>query len=315
GLVEPTPVSPAEEKRGLNVMGKTIINAFVDAVGKNGTFFLPTHSCNFIGNYSPGNLKVDVQKDAEGKVVSRTVLDDGYYNKAKSESLVGALTQAVIQDDRGLRSEHPSHSIAGIGKEADYLVKGHDYHAQPVGLHNAFTKTVGLDGVILFVGDTLKSNTTFHAYETMLMPKLGPYFAGAVAVESNGLKFLAGQTWSPNLHRDFYDEHKRPTRGITAMRQSGLLHEGKLGRGPVFWFNAKEMARYFAEVVYPQEPDILFCNTPATCTAAYDCGNCTAIIRSLYGKEDGTWDAAKIKADYDTEYVRLMQPGVQRVQY
>jgi len=252
GLLEETPVSAAEEKKGLSPLGKTVINAFLEAVGPEGTFFVPTHSCNFIGNYMPAQLKVDVKKDEAGTVISRTLLDDGYYNKAKSPSLVGALTQAVIWDDRSIRSEHPSHSIAAIGADAEYLVRGHNADAQSVGIHNGFAKAVGLGGIILFVGDTLKSNTTFHAYETLFLPAVADYFAGAVAVEMDGLKVLKNQTWAPNLHRDFYDEAKRRTRAINAMKNSGLLKEGKLGRGLVYYFDAKEMARYFAAVIYPK---------------------------------------------------------------
>lgn len=315
GLIAETPVSASEEKRGLNPIAKTVINAFMDAVGPKGTFFVPTHSCNFIGNYAPANLKIEVEKDAEGKVVKRTLVDDGYYRKETSPSLVGALTQSVIWDDRALRSAHPSHSIAAVGKDAEYLVQGHDPFSQPVGIHNAFTKTIGLDGVILFIGDTLKSNTSFHAYETLILPEAAEYFAGAVAAEWKGLKRLFNQTWAPNLHRDFYDEHKRKTRAITAMRNSGLLKESTLGRGTVYYFSAKEMANYFTEKVFPVEPDILFCNTPTTCGANYDCSNSVAILKSLYAKSDGSWDAGKIRTNMDKEYVRLLKPGEQRIHY
>jgi aminoglycoside N3'-acetyltransferase len=315
GMVAESPISAQEVNKGLSPIGKTVINAFMDAVGPNGTFYVPTHSCNFIGNYMPAQLKVDVQKDVEGKVISRTVIDDGYYHVDKSPSLVGALTQAVLQDDRHIRSWHPTHSVAAIGCDAEYLVKGHTPHSQPVGIHNAFSKTVGLDGIVLFIGDTLKSNTTFHAYETLLMPALAQYFAGAAAVEWEGLKQLVAQTWAPNLHRDFYDEAKRKTRAINAMRDSGLLKESKLGRGIVYHFNAKEMAKYFAEVIYPKEPDILFCKTKETCTAIYDCKNSCDIIKHLYTKKDGSYDAEKIKAGYDKQFMDMMKPGVVRISY
>src|SRR3989339_903161 len=126
GLVEPSPVTPEEEAGGLSPIAKTVINGFMDAVGPKGTFFVPTHSCNFIGNYMPSNRKVEVKKDDAGNVLSVTLVDDGYYRKGKSPSLVGALTEAVLTDKRAIRSEHPTHSIAAIGHDADYLVNGHD---------------------------------------------------------------------------------------------------------------------------------------------------------------------------------------------
>jgi aminoglycoside 3-N-acetyltransferase len=315
GLISPSPVSESEKERGLSPIAKTVINAFVDAVGPEGTFFVPTHSLNFIGNYSPDNFKVDVEKDEAGNVVKKIMVDDGYYRKETSESLVGAITQAVILDDRSFRSDHPTHSIAAIGKEAEYLVCGHTPFAQPVGIHNGFAKVAGLDGIILFIGDTVKSNTSFHAYETLAFPKLGEYFVGAAAADYQGLKRLFAQTWTPNLHRDFYAENKRPTRAITCIRESGLLKKGKVGRGGADWFNAKEMANYFVKEVLPKEPDILFCSKKEDCAINYDCRNSIDILKSLYGRQDNGWDEEKIKEDMDRQFLQLLEPGEQRVSY
>ena len=315
GLIEPTPVSAEEEAAGLSPIAKTVINAFLAAVGREGTFFVPTHSCNFIGNYAPSNRKVEVKKDENGNVRSTTLVDDGYYDPAKSPSLVGALTQALLADRRARRSGHPTHSIAAIGKETEYLIRGHDARAQPVGIHNAFTKTVGLDGVILFIGDTVESNTTFHAYETVMLPALAEYFSGTAAVEMDGVKRLINMTWVPNLHRDFYAGKKRRTRAIEAMRASGLLKEGRIGRGGACWFEAKPMARYFAEQVFPREPDILFCARKEDCSLGYECGHVIRIMKSLYAGPDGKWDAAKITGGYDRTYAAMLKPGVVRVSY
>lgn len=313
GLIEPSPVSPEEEARGLSPIAKTVIDGFVDGVGPQGTFFVPTHSTNFIGNYMPCHRRVDSVKDEAGNVLSSTLADDGYYRRDKSPSLVGALTQAILADPRVIRSAHPSHSIAAIGREAEYLVRGHTPFSQPVGIQNGFSKTVGLDGVIFFVGDTLASNTTFHAYETLLLPALADFFAGTVAVEIDNINRLIPNTWVPNLHRDFYAEKKRRTRAINAMRASGLMREGKLGRGPAFWFEAKAMAKYFAEKVFPSEPDILFCARAEDCVMGWDCGNTIRYMKTLYARKDGSWDAEKVRREYDKTFLEMLKPGVVRV--
>jgi aminoglycoside N3'-acetyltransferase len=307
GLVEPTPVSPAEAKRGLSPIAKTIINAFMDALGPKGTLFVPTHSLNFIQDGAPVNLKKDPQNGA--------VIDDGYYRPDTSPSLVGAFTQAIIWDDRAVRSGHPSHSTAAIGRDAEYLARGHTPPEQPVGVHNAFSKVIGLDGHVMFIGNTLKSNTTFHAYETLMTPDLSGHFTNTVAADWQGSKKDYPQTWAPNFHRDFYAEHKRRTRAFIAMRESGLLKEGVLGRGVLYYYKARDMARYFAEKVFPNEPDILFCNSPDTCTPDYECGKLVNILKSLYAKKDGTWDAEKIRSRMDKQFLEFLKPGEQRIAY
>jgi len=294
GLIAPSPISPSEEKRGMSPIGKTVINAFMDAVGPEGTFFVPTHSLNFV---------------REGVPLS----DEGYYRKASSPSLVGALTQAVIQDDRVVRSEHPTHSTAAIGKEAEYLAFGHTPLSQPVGIYNAFSKTVGLDGIILFVGNTIKSNTTFHAYETLMLPDMAGHFTGTALSTWQGRKQAYPQTWTPAYHRDFYAEKKRRTRAIIAMRESGLLKEAVLGRGPVYYYEAKDMAKYFAEKTYPKEPDILFCNKPEDCNSEYECGRLVGYLKAHYAKKDGSWDSEKIRSRMNPQFLEFLKPGVRRM--
>ncbi len=99
------------------------------------------------------------------------------------------------------------------------------------------------------------------------------------------------------------------------MRNSGLLKEGKLGRGIVYYFNAKEMAKYFTEKVFPVEPDILFCNTPDTCGINYDCKNSVDIFKYLYADKNGAWDSGKIKSGIDKQYLELLKPGEKRISY
>jgi aminoglycoside 3-N-acetyltransferase len=136
GDIAPAGVSPDEAARGMKPIFKTLINAFLEALGPQGTLFVPTHSNNHLGNPQYAG-------------------DALYYHPARSPSNVGSLTQSFVFDDRAVRSRHPTHSTAAIGPEARYLAQGHGPDTQPVGIHNAFSKAAGLDGIILFIGDVL----------------------------------------------------------------------------------------------------------------------------------------------------------------
>ncbi len=311
GPVERSPLSDAEKERGLRPMAKTIINGFVEGLGPDGTLFVPTHSGYYVGGYMPEQLRKAREEGPDGN--KRTVLvDDGFYRPETSPSKVGAMTQAVVWDDRSVRSMHPTHSTAAIGAEAEYLTGGHAPDSEPVGIQNAFAKTVGLDGYILFIGRILESNTSLHAYETLFLPRLGEYFGGTGAVEVDGVRRFVNFTWSPTLHRDFYAQPSRQTKAIEEMEKSGLMKTGKFGQAEVLYFKAKDMAAYFAQEIFPNKPDILFCDSADTCGIEFTCDCGRQVLKKFYGKGDG-WDSEKIKADMDPQFLALMEPGCHRV--
>lgn len=314
GLIAPSPVSERERQRGMHPVAKTVINAFLKALGPEGTFFVPTHSVNFFGGYQAQKQNVKLIMNESGELIGSQIADDGFYDKDTSPSTVGNLTECMVFDDRTVRSGHPTHSIAGIGKEAEYLSKGHDPYSQAVGIHNAFMKTIGLDGVIFFIGDTLKSNTTFHGYETLILPDMAEYFSAAVAAREDGIRRVFPQSWAPLMHRDFYMDSVRQTKATQALRDSGHLKEGKLGRGKAFWFEAKAMARYFTEEVFPNHPDIMFCDKKKDCSPIYECEDIIKLMKRKYGNGDG-WDSKKIKDGRNKDFLRMMEPGEQRISY
>ncbi len=294
GIFQKSAISEQEQAKGLSPMAKTIVNGLVEGVGPEGTVFVPSHSLNLIKNGEPIN---------------------GYYDPETSPSTVGALPQAFIWDDRAVRSPHPSHSTTAIGPEAEYLAKGHTMEQEPVGLYNAFAKLVGLDGVMLFAGETLKSNTTFHAYETLMTPCAGPNMGTRVGALIDGKEVECDETWAPGLHREFYKEMpgKYETRSFKKMREAGLLHEGKLGRSKAYYYFAKETARFFAEEVFPSEPDIMLCAGPETCGKDYSCETLRGYMRPHLCDADGNWDSEKVKEGMNKEFLALMEPGVQRL--
>jgi aminoglycoside 3-N-acetyltransferase len=302
GSIEQTEVSKSEAAKGMKPFAKTVINALIDALGSRGTFFVPTHTVNTMSHYGLGRSKAE----------NGTIIDDGYYRAESTPSTLGSFTQSVLADNCSLRSLHPTHSIAAIGAEAAYLVNGHDHTAQPVGIMNAFSKLIGLDGIVMFIGPVLGSSTTFHAYETLMLPALADYLPGVAAAEIKGIKRLIPQTWVPHFHRDFYSEGKRATRAWKKLKEAGLLHSTQLGDGTAYWFEAKKTARFFANEVFPTEPDILFCNSPEKCNTFYDCATTIGWLKELYATGN-KWSKEKVIEGMDKNFLQLLKDGQQRV--
>ncbi|MFH1760624.1 MAG: AAC(3) family N-acetyltransferase [bacterium] len=315
GLVAPTPVSDSEKSRGMSPVAKTIINGILDGIGSDGTLFAPTHSNNCMGGYMPLLYEAEIKKNEQGEIIERVVKDSGFYDPVKSPSRVGALTQSIIFDRRAVRSMHPTHSVAAIGKHADYLVRGHDHYAQPVGIHNAFSKAAGLDGFILFIGSVLEANTTMHAYETLMTPCLSDFMIGVACTVIDGQETFVPQTWIPALHRDFYREKVKRTKAFNIMRSQGLLKNGKFGKSPAFYFHAKETAKYFAHEVFPKAPDILLCDSAEDCSANFTCGFMRRYLKKHLADNSGKWMPEKIRSKMNREFLELLKDGKQFVKY
>jgi len=296
------PLTPEEDARGMMPFAKTVLHALLNAVGPQGTLFVPTHSGNTFSRFQPDNLRIE----------NGCILDDGYYHPEKSPSTVGVLTETFLADPRVKRSLHPTHSAAAIGPEADYLTHGHSPETQPVGVQNAFTKSIGLNGVILFIGSVLGANTSFHAYETLGLPKLAPFFPGTGAIDHDGIRRGVAHDWTPSLHRDFYEERKRPSRAFDRLRQAGLLKEAQIGNATLYHYEAKTVARFFAETILPVEPDIFLCASQQQCNPNRDCHFIRENLKHLYWT-NSAWDSDKIKSDISESLIHLTQNGTQRI--
>jgi aminoglycoside 3-N-acetyltransferase len=288
GPVEPATLTPDEERLGVKPFAKTVLQGLMEGAGPKGTLLFPTHT-------------------------NTTVEKGEYYHPARTPSRTGLLTETARLHPHAHRSLHPTHSLAALGPEAEYLVQGHTPLTQAVGLENGLTKTIGLDGFILFLGPVLKANTSFHAYETLVFPDLAPYFPTATAAEFEGLKRYFALSWYPYFHRNFYGEGRYESRAYQRMRQARLLFEDRLGETPLYYFKAKDTARFFVETVFPEEPDILFCNTPETCGETRECATLVAVMKHLYASPSGKWDSGKIRKRMTPAFLELLKPGIRRV--
>ena len=100
---------------------QVVIEALLEAVGKDGTLMMPTQSWK---NLDP-TTGVHWQEPEEWWQIIR----DNWpaYDKAITPTnTMGAVAEMFRRWPGALRSDHPARSVAALGKHAEYLTEGHD---------------------------------------------------------------------------------------------------------------------------------------------------------------------------------------------
>jgi aminoglycoside 3-N-acetyltransferase len=160
---------------------KTLIDGVQNYLGPSATIVLPTHTWSFV---SRGLKTFDVRV---------------------TPSCVGAVTEWFRQQPGVIRSLHPTHSIAAIGRGADELCSGHDQCDTPCGSASPYHKLLTSNGTILLLGAPLDSNTCYHTLEALA-----------------GVDYLLQKQ---PTHFDITDAHGRSFSRAFQLHQSGIRRD------------------------------------------------------------------------------------------
>lgn len=125
---------------------QSVVAGLCEALGESGTLLMPTLSYATVG---PGRPWFDVRQ---------------------TPSCVGAITEYFRQRPDTRRSIHPTHSVCGLGPQADAMLGEHHHDHSPCGPHSPFSKLRDAGGQILMLGCGLRPNTSFHAIEEIVQP-------------------------------------------------------------------------------------------------------------------------------------------------
>lgn len=129
-----------------------VIDSLLEVLGEEGTLMLPSLSYSLVTAETPA------------------------FDVAKTGTCVGWLPEFFRTRYPGvIRSVHPTHSCAAIGKRAEELVGSHALDDSPVGPNSPLRKLCELGGKILFLGCGTEPNTSMHGVEELSAP---PYLYG-----------------------------------------------------------------------------------------------------------------------------------------
>lgn len=120
-----------------------LIDFFCEYLG-DGLFIVPTHTWANVTKENP------------------------FFDVKKTEPCIGTLPKIAAFRKDGVRSLHPTHSMAVFGKEAKEYVRGEEKSTTPAPCGGALSRLCENNGKILLVGVGQERNTFIHAVDEMV---------------------------------------------------------------------------------------------------------------------------------------------------
>ncbi len=147
------------------------------------------------------------------------------YDFRSTPSVVGTITNYYWRQPRIVRSQHPSHSLACNGPEAEDFLRNHESCETPCGAGTPYQRIAEGNSSVLMFGATMDSYTLFHtAEDAAAVPYL--YVPEQVTLRTKGSdgSVRSIQTWRQDM---------RVARRFEAtadwLAEQGLLIRRKLG--------------------------------------------------------------------------------------
>ncbi len=182
-----------------------VLDALLEVLGPEGLLAVPTFTSTF----------KDEKSGPGGKV----------WNPDTTPSRVGSLTNYVLKQPGRARSDHPTHSLAALGKRAAEFCAGHSWKegASTFDRNGPWGKLIDWDGKILWLGTDMRTQTAVHVVEDWMQL---PYMSKCIAlVEDGGKTIEVETTMSPKGPRDFY---RKDSKVALAWDAAGLYTKGKV---------------------------------------------------------------------------------------
>jgi aminoglycoside 3-N-acetyltransferase len=210
----------------------TVVEALIDTVGPTGTAFVP------VFNYDVHPFEV-----------------------SSTPSVLGAITEAFRKDPRASRSLHPTHSIAGIGPDAQQILAGHD-RVHPFGPGSPCWKLWKQDSWILLIGVDHRASSMIHVAEE---------YANLPYVDRNRVARVIrnGQIEEVTVRKpgcDFAFNRIDPI-----LRKRGRIFEKRVGAARLALMRASDCVDAATELLQ-DNPAVLLCTLPdgGVCDEARD---------------------------------------------
>ena len=148
---------------------------------------------------------------------------------------VSALPEFFRKRPGVIRSLHPTHAVAAVGKDAAEFVAGHEKFDSPAHPDSPWGKLYKRNAVIMFIGTgTIHCNTFLHGVEEWLpVPgMLTDYKEPLVVYDYEGKRIEVPSRRHVGGHSKWYDLMQ------PAFREAGALREGRFGDAKVFLVDA-----------------------------------------------------------------------------
>jgi len=152
-------------------------------------------------------------------------------------SRTGIISETLRLRKEALRSIHPSHPVAAVGKRAKELLAGHNSGDSPAGVESPYGKVTQLDnGKILLMGVTNRNNTCFHTAEEYYTPYIfiGETFVKSVTALDGSVYDVKVKGYCTGIRRNF-------TVLDGKMYDTGTMKSCKIGNAVISLIKAKDL--------------------------------------------------------------------------
>lgn len=217
-----------------NVEGgaETVVDAFLDAIGSEGTMIFPA----FAGN--------NLWKDRHGMEYCNSCAGELKICPSDEPGEEGVIPETFRKRPGSIRSCHPTHSWGALGAKAELFVKNNYKAKTPCGRGNPFETLVQENGCIVCLGVMVNTITLWHYYEDLLnVPYMGYYH--------------------PKTRHVSYCTHGRRIQyefpGIMdeVTKAAGIMKVARVGKGSSRLIRARDFQKFMAAIM----ADDLFCFT------------------------------------------------------
>jgi aminoglycoside 3-N-acetyltransferase len=170
------------------------------------------------------------------------------WDRATTISLTGAITEAFRKRSEAIRSNHPTHALAGIGPEAEAILADHD-RKNPFGEDSPLWRLWQRDAWVLLVGCDHRASSMIH-----------------VAEEFVGVPYLnrarTQKIMTPEGIRDVTLRRPNCSNGFNAidapLRAPGKIIDGAIGPARLMLMRAGEIVTTASEMLR-RDPYALLC--------------------------------------------------------
>jgi aminoglycoside 3-N-acetyltransferase len=221
----------------------TLIEALLEAVGKEGTIFIPAFTRYFPLPLSKSKRGNGIRPRWGGIIPWEFIFDP-----AKTPPETGSVPVAMWERGDSLRSRHPTNSVVAIGKLAKYITEGHD-HTTSAFL--PYERLVKIRGRGLFIGLDGRLVSLRHQgqYQAGLMHVLPPLWGVRFLREDGSIGVYARREWGCTKRLPELNE---------AMVKEGLIREGMIGNAESMMVDASGVVGTIANMLR-EDPGINLC--------------------------------------------------------
>ena len=212
--------------------GDTLIDAFLEVVGKEGTIAMPSF-CYTTGIPQP------------------------YFDPKNTPGRTGILTEIFRKRPETLRSFSPTHSIVAQGKRAEEFLADH-LLKESLGLDSPLDRIASAGGYILLIGVTHIANSTIHIGEAHA--KVKKYFwregdlPKAKVLMPDGTLYEHEVDCSGSCYKAF-NVLDYP------IRKRGLIADLDIGDAPSYLMRGTDIINTVLELIR-EIPDFILCTNP-----------------------------------------------------